>query len=648
MKRILTLATVFVFLSLSIYTTSFRSPDLSPIKIVQQQYYDGLNNTERAIGEILNKSISLNNTNASESELREAFIKARINFKSIEFLAEKLDAAYIKDYINGAPLPRLEKKVPMPTRIEPNGLQVLDEIIFDESPINRKSEIIALSTALKTDFERFKKGQVNVNFYDRSVFEACREELIRIFTLGLTGFDTPLSGNAIAEANTALISIKNALQVYKSFFNKVEAKLGDQIINDLEGAISYIKLNNDFDSFDRLEFYRAYLRPLDKKIQYAHLKSGIETASETSQHISSVNYASSDFFSTDFLNPYYFTRLTEEDDSEKLAELGKILFYDPILSFNNDRSCASCHNPQKAFTDGKRKSIAKDFNGNVDRNSPTLINSVYSERYFHDMRATNLETLLEHVVTNRKEFGLSLVQLENKLNGSIEYQKLFDEAFQNSNLKGIHSQSITAALTSYIKSLNAFNSEFDVYVRGESETIDQSIRNGFNLFMGKAACGTCHFAPVFNGTIPPQYRESESEILGTPLENSPEHFEIDTDEGRYRGIAKEKIDFYRFSFKTPTVRNIALTAPYMHNGVYTTLEEVVDFYNKGGGEGLGYEVPNQTLPFDKLDLTEQEQYEIIAFMKALTDTVGLTSIPKVLPKFENNTNLNSRKVGGNY
>ncbi len=97
-----------------------------------------------------------------------------------------------------------------------------------------------------------------------------------------------------------------------------------------------------------------------------------------------------------------------------------------------------------------------------------------------------------------------------------------------------------------------------------------------------------------------------------------------------------------------TVRNAALTAPYMHNGVYTTLEEVVDFYNKGGGQGLGLEVPYQTLPFDNLSLNEQEIKDLVKFMEALTDTTGLTQRPRVLPTFENKPAWNKRKIGGVY
>ncbi|MEQ8358944.1 MAG: cytochrome c peroxidase [Cytophagales bacterium] len=648
MRKRLSLIAVLLFSSILIYFSSFKIRDLQPSELVRTQYLQNLDRTAIAFKNLNKLSYTLQNDEKSIMELRMAMVEARLNFKAMEFLAEKKDHDYVKDYLNGAPLPKLEKKVPVPTKLDPVGLQVLDESIFSDNPYELKQEIIKLSAGLVKDFERFKSAQQNIPIYDREVFEACREELIRIFTLGLTGFDTPGSANAIPETKSALIAMKKALQIYENYFNSIENGSGKGLIDLLEQSINHLKKDQDFENFDRLEFYVEYIRPLDKKIQSLHLKSGVETIREVSKHVQSTNYYATEFFSEDYLNPYYYTRLTESDDSEQLKRLGKILFYDPILSANNERSCGSCHNPKKAFTDGQKKSVAKDFNGNVDRNAPTLINSVFAERYFHDMRAMNLETLLEHVVTNRKEFSLGLIELENKLKQSTEYRNLFDEAFAKSEMKGINSQTITAALTSYIKSQNTFNSEFDKYARGEISQIDASVRNGFNIFMGKAACGTCHFAPVFNGTVPPYYRESESEILGVPAENEPANFKLDPDEGRYRGIAKEKINFYRFSFKTPSVRNVSLTAPYMHNGVYNTLEEVMDFYNNGGGEGLGYEVPNQTLPFDNLGLSEKEQTDIIAFMNSLTDTSEMTSIPTQLPVFEGKPNLNKRKIGGLY
>lgn len=152
-------------------------------------------------------------------------------------------------------------------------------------------------------------------------------------------------------------------------------------------------------------------------------------------------------------------------------------------------------------------------------------------------------------------------------------------------------------------------------MRGEEANFTDEEKLGMNLFMGKALCATCHFMPLTNGTVPPFYAETEKEVIGVP--ETAANKALDDDLGFYWRYEKE---VHYGMFKTPTVRNVALTAPYMHNGVYATLEQVMDFYNQGGGGGLGFELEHQTLPFDNLELTQKEQKAIIAFMKTLTDT----------------------------
>ncbi|MNQ90012.1 Cytochrome c551 peroxidase precursor [compost metagenome] len=139
---------------------------------------------------------------------------------------------------------------------------------------------------------------------------------------------------------------------------------------------------------------------------------------------------------------------------------------------------------------------------------------------------------------------------------------------------------------------------------------------GFNLFMGKAKCATCHFMPLFNGTAGPSFSNTEGEVLGVLQDPKAQIPVIDSDEGRYNWT---KMDVLKFAFKTPTLRNIALTAPYMHNGAYQTLEEVMDFYNKGGAAGMGITLENQTLSPDPLNLNKKEIQDIIAFLKTLND-----------------------------
>jgi cytochrome c peroxidase len=174
-------------------------------------------------------------------------------------------------------------------------------------------------------------------------------------------------------------------------------------------------------------------------------------------------------------------------------------------------------------------------------------------------------------------------------------------------------------MSAYVASLTSFDSAFDKMIRNETNDLDADVINGFNLFMGKAACATCHFPPTFSGLLPPEYSESESEVLGVP--STPQApFEIDPDPGRYMNhLLKEQATFYKHAFKTPTARNIIRTAPYMHNGVYNSIEELIEFYDAGGGIGLGINVPNQTLPGDSLHLTENEKLNLKLFLESLED-----------------------------
>jgi cytochrome c peroxidase len=156
-------------------------------------------------------------------------------------------------------------------------------------------------------------------------------------------------------------------------------------------------------------------------------------------------------------------------------------------------------------------------------------------------------------------------------------------------------------------------------MRGDSSQLSRDEVAGFNLFMGKAQCGICHFMPLFNGTVPPFFTQTESEVIGVPDRVQWRDAIVDPDEGRYKIHPLAPL---QFAFKTPTVRNAALTAPYMHNGVYTDLDDVMEFYNQGGGAGIGIELPNQTLPDQQLNLTSTEKEQIIAFIRSLTDTTG--------------------------
>jgi cytochrome c peroxidase len=307
----------------------------------------------------------------------------------------------------------------------------------------------------------------------------------------------------------------------------------------------------------------------------------------------------------------------EANANPQKISLGEKLFYDTILSGNMQRSCATCHQPGKAFTDGLSKSIALNNTGRTARNAPTLWNAAFQPKQFYDSRAVFMEVQVFDVLHNAKEMGSSLQLVVQRIKKDSNYINLFNKAYAYSN-EPLNRDNVTNAIASYLRSLISLNSQFDRYMNGDKELLNDEEKKGFNLFMGKAKCATCHFVPFFNGVAPPYFSESESEVLGVPATKDTLHPVLDKDEGKYNLY---QISILKHAFKTPTLRNIALTAPYMHNGVYETLEEVIDFYNKGGGAGLGIGPANQTLPKNPLNLTNAEKKELIAFLHSLTDTV---------------------------
>jgi cytochrome c peroxidase len=434
-----------------------------------------------------------------------------------------------------------------------------------------------------------------------------RIELIRIYSLGVTGFDTPGSLNISEEAEHAFTGMKKYIQD-DSYFKNYNTEKANLLFT---AGIRYLSENKDFETFDRIEFYKKFIQPL-----YQELGSWDGRADDLKE-FSGWNPASTNFFSSDFLDPYFYTLLKNDEDNEALRKLGKQIFYDQNVSDNGKMSCATCHLPENAFTDLKVKSQSNVDGKTVLRNSPTLYNAVFAKRFFYDLRAFYLEQQAEHVIYNKDEFNTSYDNIIKKLNANPEYKKAFKIAFKKGN---INRENFSKALSSYVASLYSYESDFDQFMRNEKE-ISSDVKKGFNLFMGKANCATCHFAPNFSGLVPPFFNENESEVLGItakPLSDKP--LELDADKGRINSpVKKENSWIYENSFKTVTVRNIALTKPYFHNGTFGTLEEVLEFYNEGGGEGLGLKINNQTLAADKLNLTPKEIKQIIAFLNSLTD-----------------------------
>lgn len=579
-------------------------------------------------------------SNTPTDSIRLAFKKTRLAYKKIEFLAE-LYNPYTAKALNGPPINEVEEDDPLQKIVAPTGFQVIEEILFPTYDTQNKGELLRQIGVLQAGVNRLRQVTQTTELTNSNVFEAMRKETFRIITLGISGFDSPVAMHAMPEAAAAIGALQEVFAIYQPNLASKNPELSKQLQNLFTASIRYLQENENFTHFDRALFITKYANALSTSlldVQYA-LQIPVNS------HLQALSPTIRTLFDSSAFDPNFYTPDYESHVTTDRVELGKMLFFDPVLSGNGSRSCASCHNPQKAFTDGKKKSIAFNFKGEIARNAPTILNAGLQRSLFHDSRVVFLEDQASDVLVNEVEMHGSLEKAVKQLSESPEYYQLFTKAFPKAADAPITEGNLKIAIASYVRSLSSLNSRFDQYMRGDQTILSAIEKTGFNLFMGKAKCATCHFMPLFNGTVPPTFDHSETEIIGVPVSTDTLNPVLDPDMGKF---ALFNINLHKFAFKTPTVRNIALTAPYMHNGVYETLEEVVDFYNKGGGQGLGIDLPTQTLPADPLNLTKEEKEALVAFMQALTDTSMVKNVPERLPAFPAKMALNNRKVGGKY
>lgn len=274
------------------------------------------------------------------------------------------------------------------------------------------------------------------------------------------------------------------------------------------------------------------------------------------------------------------------------VELGKQLFFDPILSKDNTVSCASCHNPNFAFTDFSR--VSRGVEGATgERNSPAIINLAYSNSFFWDGSNPSLEEQAINPIINQLEMASNLADVIRKLEEHPTYPQEFQKVFDGPPT----TDRLVKAIASYERTLISASSPYDRYVQGDENALTDSEKRGMDLFFNheRGECFHCHTEPFFtdfsfqNNGLYEEYRDSGRRRV-TGREN---------DEGK---------------FKVPTLRNIEFTAPYMHDGSMRTLEEVVDHYAKGGN---GHR--NQSVLLDNIVFSDQEKEDLVAFMKALSD-----------------------------
>jgi cytochrome c peroxidase len=573
------------------------------------------------------------------SQLRANYFNARRYYKYIEFFIEYTSPFDVKYFINGPLVKKSDLEIGKRI-VDPHGFQVIEEQLFGADSIDTKL-LLTEFRILQESFRGFEAKLKDLKINDAQIIEAMQFELIRMSSLTLSGYDATYTQTNISECVSVLEGFRLALNDVKKNYseNAYPTAIHQLLVAKLKLAENYCLMHKNYESFNRLLFITQHIKPIYKLLVKLHKNDLFP--------FTPVNYAiqlnNENMFEKEYYNLNYFSvKAFDTIGNAAQAKLGQLLFFDPILSGNNQRACASCHKSDLAFSDGLQKGTSFERQNNLDRNTPSLLNTIFQKNFFYDGRARQLEQQASDVLHNQKEMNSTAEEMIMRLNQSDEYQSIFKKSYQGTEDTIINYYGILKAITEYEKTLVSMNSRFDKYIKGDNKQLTKQEINGYNIFSGKALCGSCHFFPLFNGLVPPIYSDTEYEVIGVP-ENATSKI-IDKDEGR---ITVSKAYIHQYAFKTPTIRNSSLTAPYMHNGIYKTLEDVIDFYNKGGGQGIGITIPHQTLPFDSLQLTTKEISDIKSFMLSLTDTIGLTKRPKRLPQFSDEK-LNRRAIGGNY
>lgn len=304
--------------------------------------------------------------------------------------------------------------------------------------------------------------------------------------------------------------------------------------------------------------------------------------------------------------------------SDEKKELGKMLFFDPRLSGSKQLACASCHDPELGWADGKRVSFGHDRSAGV-RNSKTILNVAYGNVFMWDGRANTLEEQVEMPMNDVRELNIHPKLAAKNISKVKGYEQLFINAFGD---KEVTIDRIAKAIATFERTIVSRKSKFDKFVSGDASQFTDKEVQGMHLFRTTARCINCHNGPLF----------SDGQFHNAGLTYFQRKFE---DLGRYH-ITKDLNDIGRF--KTPTLRELKLTAPYMHNGLFPHLRGVLNLYNAGMPNlkpKLGQEddpmFPKTSEHLKKLDLNDEELQALEAFLLTLS-TSSFRETPEKLPK----------------
>lgn len=302
--------------------------------------------------------------------------------------------------------------------------------------------------------------------------------------------------------------------------------------------------------------------------------------------------------------------------SPQEIDLGRYLFFDPVLSADKTMACASCHRPDQGFGDSLGQSRGAN-NATLPRGAPSLWNVTFLKRLFWDARAASLEEQALGPLLSPDEMGATVEGVEAALNASAAYRILFAEAYPDSRDDGIIFSDVVRALAAFESTLISLNSRYDRYAHGDQDALNAQEIAGHNIFRSFVTrCSQCHTPPLFTN--------SEIAVIGTP---EPKGVSFDTGAEAPNGDSD-----MRGAFKVPSLRNIALTAPYMHSGRFATIGDVIDFYNSGRGHAVPYgEKLHVHWHITNFTLSKPEIDALTAFLMTLTDESMMPEVPATVP-----------------
>ncbi|SDJ93320.1 cytochrome c peroxidase [Bradyrhizobium sp. Rc2d] len=281
------------------------------------------------------------------------------------------------------------------------------------------------------------------------------------------------------------------------------------------------------------------------------------------------------------------------------AALGKMLFFDPLLSRSRTVSCATCHNPSLSWGDGLARAVGEDPKG-LPLRAPTLIDVAFTEPLGWDGKFKDIESVTFGPITGRANMNLTESEVIDRLSASPAYVDAFASAYGDG---AVTRRRIEAALATFQRTIVAEESPFDRWIMGEETAISAAAKRGFEIFNGKARCSNCHSGPSFTDGSFQDIGTAQGDNIG-------------------RGQLFPTSQKLRYAFKTPTLRNVAQRAPYMHDGSIATLEDVIELYDRGG-----IDRPSRSPSIRPLFLTAKEKADLVAFLQTLSATSTATPVP---------------------